>query len=93
MSVVKIPPIGDAVICSENEIPKNSCALGVFILNRGRLRDDVYIRCCADVLDVHNDYSLENRKRVTLYIYGQDRDRDGLELSEEDCKEIIEKCL
>ncbi len=93
MSVVKIPPIGDPVICSENELPKNIGELGLFILKRGRISDDVYIRCYTDSLNIHRDYSLKNRKTVTLYILGQDRDRDEVKLTEEDCNEIINECL
>lgn len=92
MSAVKIPPEGDPVIISEKDLPKNIGELGVFILNRGRLQNDVRIRCYSDSHDLSN-YSLQNRKGVTLYVLGQDRDRDEVELTEEDCKEIIQKCL
>lgn len=58
MSVVKIPPVGEPIICSENEVPKNVGELGVFILKTGRIRDDIYVRCYADRLSLHKDYYL-----------------------------------
>ena len=97
MSAVKIPPEGDPIVISEKDLPKNIGELGVYILKSGRVSKDVYIRCYIEYFNGRHKcldgYSLENRKDITLYVLGQDRDRDDVELSEEECKEIIRKCL
>lgn len=93
MSVVKIPPEGDPIVCSEeemnNEIKQGKGSwvdLGCSGIVHSRLRD-IRLRC--SVSKYNPNYSLKNRCNIIVYIYGEDIDKDPEELTYEDCLEII----